>query len=414
MRVLFISVAFPPKSDPEALQTAKYFHYLQKHRDLKIDVLTSTAPTLNMPYDKDLEPYSVGADQRIFIKLKENRYFNAVMYRLGLHKVFFPDLKFSFHRQYKKVLSELKEKPDIIYSRSFPLSSAIMAYKLQKALGAPWILHLSDPWADCATHNRNGRDFQQHNEWERECFDKATVIALTSYPTIEFYKRKYPEYGDKFAFFPNVFENSRSEHDPLVLKPAGKFRMVYTGGLGVPRSPRFILRPLQFLCKEFPDIANDMEVILAGEADAVGRDELKRYHVPIVTYLGKISFTQALELQKSANYLVAIDDPTTEVARAMLFLSKLLDYMVAGKRILAITTAGSATDQVVKELNGDSFPHDDVEGITNAIVKAYNAHRKSDLEYLTLDEPPQKYEASYNADRLYDLIFKIAGGTDRY
>ncbi len=48
-KILFVSLAFPPKADPEGLQTAKYFHYLQKHKDLQIDVVTSAIPTL-MPW----------------------------------------------------------------------------------------------------------------------------------------------------------------------------------------------------------------------------------------------------------------------------------------------------------------------------------------------------------------------------
>ena len=71
--ILFVSVAFPPKSDPECLQTAKYFHHLQKHKDLKIDVVTSAIPTLYMPYDKHLEVYAEGLNQLVSVKLRENR-----------------------------------------------------------------------------------------------------------------------------------------------------------------------------------------------------------------------------------------------------------------------------------------------------------------------------------------------------
>ena len=121
-KLLFVSISFPPKSDPEALQTAKYFHYLQQYKDLQIDVVTSALPTLYSPYDKTLEPYSVGVRQMIEISLKENRYINFIRSRLGLQETVFPDSQQSFHKQYMKVLKQLKEKPDLIYSRADPKS----------------------------------------------------------------------------------------------------------------------------------------------------------------------------------------------------------------------------------------------------------------------------------------------------
>src|SRR5574337_1174304 len=100
--ILFVSISFPPKNDPEALQTAQYFHYLQQHKALQIDVVTSAIPTLYSPYDKTLEPYAVGARQLIEIPLKENRYINLLRSRLGLQETVFPDTKQSFHKQYSK------------------------------------------------------------------------------------------------------------------------------------------------------------------------------------------------------------------------------------------------------------------------------------------------------------------------
>ena len=141
-KILFISLSFPPKSDPECLQTAKYFHYLQKYEDLQIDVITSAIPTLYMPYDPDLEPYAAGVHQLISIPLRENRYVNYIRNRLGLEETVFPDVKESFHKQYNRAIKQLKVKPDLIYSRAYPNSSTIMAYKLKQVLNVPWILHM--------------------------------------------------------------------------------------------------------------------------------------------------------------------------------------------------------------------------------------------------------------------------------
>src|SRR5574338_1241222 len=242
-KILFVSVSFPPKSDPECLQTAKYFHYLQMHRDLQIDVITSSIPTLYMPFDPDLEFYSNGIHQLISIVLKENRYINYIRNRLGLDRTTFPDVKQSFHKQYRKALAQLNEKPDLIYSRADPKSSTIMAYKLKKVLNIPWIMHMSDPWADCPLQKLKGNNYKKHNDWERKCFEAADIISLTSMPTISFYQNKYPEFTEKFRFFPNVFEyyNQADKQNEKDEAPKKKFRIVYTGGLAYDRNPGYLL-----------------------------------------------------------------------------------------------------------------------------------------------------------------------------
>lgn len=408
-KLLFVSVSFPPKSDPEGLQTAKYFHHLQKHKDLQIDVVTSAIPTLYIPYDKDLEPYATGVNKLISIRLRENRYINFLRDRLGLHWTAFPDVKQSFHRQSHKVLKQLSGKPDLIYSRADPKSSTIMAYKLKKALQVPWILHMSDPWADCPSKRMKGRQYNRHDRWERKCFEAADIISLTSLPTINFYKKKYPEFEQKFRFYPNVYEypitSEQSESSKIPEK--SKFRIVYTGGLAYDRSPAYFLDPLNELYTENPELNNDIEVIFAGDVDARNRAVFQKYSLPFVKWIGNVSFKESLRLQKTADYLLAIDFPIDDPEMAMFFLSKLLDYMIAGKRILTLTTKGSAADQVMQDLKGDVCRRDDSISIKIAIKNALAAYKRGDKNYLSNEDPPIKYEAAYNANRLYKEIIQL-------
>ena len=103
--------------------------------------------------------------------------------------------------------------------------------------------------------------------------------------------------------------------------------------------------------------------------------------MPSVHYLGKVSFTEAQYLQQKADMLLLIDNPIDNPAHAMYFPSKLLDYMVAGKRILAITTKGSATDDVMHDLKGDVVEHSDVDNIRKLISQAVWKFSMQDDEY---------------------------------
>jgi glycosyltransferase involved in cell wall biosynthesis len=401
IRVLFVSIAFPPKSDAEGLQVAKYFHYLQQSKDLVIDVVTSAVPTINMPYDAALARYSSGYDQLIKIKLLENRYINYFITRIGLSKFLFPDLKYSFHKQSNVVLKELKKIPDVIYSRSDPKSSGLMAYKLKKKLGVPWIMHLSDPWADCPKSKFKGWLFKKHDKWEKICFESADIISFTSLPTIAFYKKKYPLFSDKFRFYPNVFEksvrNDKITSDQFVTT---KLRIVYTGGLAYDRTATFFIDPLKKMYEENPEISKFLEVIFAGDADSKNRSIFNNCSLPFIRWVGNVSFDESIKLQQSAHYLLAIDFPIDDPNDAMFFLSKLLDYMVAGKRILLLTVNGSASHEAIRDLKSDVCGRNDVDSIEKFLKRAINEYMSGNLPFFKNTSLPEIYDAEYNAKRL--------------
>lgn len=410
-RILFVSISFPPKSDAEGLQVAKYFRYLSKHKDLVFDVVTTPVPTLYMPFDADLLPYAEGVDQLIEIDLRESRIMNFMRARLGMSEFSFPDVKNSFHKNHKAVLGQIKKRPDLIYSRADPKSSTILAYHLKKYYNVPWILHMSDPWADCPIRKLKGTTYEMHDHWEKLCFTEANIISLTSLKTIDFYKAKYPEFEAKFRLFPNVYESNIEKSVRMNVSETGdkKFKLVYTGGLANERSPAFILQPLQELFTAIPSINDRIEVVFAGEMDLKNRSIFKSFNLPFVKWLGNISFSESRKLQNEADYLLAIDFIVDDNKYAMFFLSKLLDYMLAGKRILALTVKGSTTDEFVKELGGDSCHRNDIPAIKDAILKALQAYESKDISYLNRNTPNPKYEASFNADRLRNEMLSQLG-----
>jgi len=145
MNVLFVSIAFPPKNDPECLQTARFFKYLSQENDLQFDVVTSRMPTLFMPADDSLKSLDVGYRSKVEVPIYESKLTNFILRKVGLGDLMFPDSKMTFYWQWKRVVRELKNKPDVIYSRSNPISSAFMAAKLKRHFNVPWVMHFSDP-----------------------------------------------------------------------------------------------------------------------------------------------------------------------------------------------------------------------------------------------------------------------------
>jgi hypothetical protein len=173
------------------------------------------------------------------------------------------------------------------------------------------------------------------------------------------------------------------------------------------RSPSFFLEPVRQLLAGQPQLATQLNIIFAGEADFRNRSVFEQYAMPQVHYLGKVSFTEAQYLQQRADMLLVIDNPITKPEMAMFFPSKLLDYMVARKRVLAITTKGSATDGVMQDLKGEVLAHKDTAGIKEALRNAIHEYATRNQTYFQSGAVPEKYEAKYNANRLAQLLKSV-------
>ena len=397
--VLFVSIAFPPKLDSEARQVARYFKYLtdSNERGFHYDVVTSSSPTLYMPDDESLRPLLRGVRQLVEIPLWESRLTNFALRKFVPALINTPDPKYSFFLQWKTAAQRL-QRPDVIYSRSFPPSSAIMAMKLKEHFKAPWIMHLSDPWADSPVRKDSPSVFQKNQDLERACFEAADVVCLTSVKTIDFYRRKYPHC--RYELFPNVYDpNDRCPIDKETTNH--KLKIVHTGALTSIRPPDCFLKAIHTLPTQLQE---QIEVIFCGFSERGVRETFNRYACPCFKYVGVLSAEEVLELQRSADVLLLIDF-VAKGELGMFFLSKILDYMLARKYVLALTSPGSECQDVIENKLGNCFDHEDTLGIQKQIELLVEKHRHQP-HWLIRDQIDPRYDAQLNARRLETLFTK--------
>ena len=400
--LLFVSIAFPPKSDPECLQTAKYYYYLQKLKSLNIEVLTSAVPTLFMPVDNNLKRYDTGYTNKVELEIPENKYLNYILRSIFKNGIDWPDSKNAFHRQWKKVVSKIVQKPDVIYSRSFPLSSTVMGLRMQEYYNIPWIMHLSDPWLLSPIDYYSKKQFEYHKKLERICVEKASYVCLTSVLTIEMYKKEYPEFAHKFLYYPNVYDIQDFVENPYTFE--NKIKIVYTGGLVGARNILPLLAGLRILKQKAPAYLSMFDFIFAGVMDSQSSTILSQQEFDNIRHVGILHYQDALKLQRTADILLVIDNPIAEPEKAVFFPSKLLDYLMMQRKIMAITTPGGTTDSVLKTVNGISLAHNNAEKIADKLIEIAEAFKRKEVEFFKLDSLVPDYSAEHNAKRLLDLI----------
>lgn len=401
--ILFVSIAFPPKSDAEGLQVAKYLKYLLRESKGKfnIDAVTSKQPTLNMTYDASLESSSEGVRQIVEIPIYENRYTNWLFRKIAPWAVNVPDSKFSFHLQANSVFKQLSNKPDLIYSRSFPTSSAVMAYKLKMHYDVPWVLHLSDLWADDLETLYTGRLMSYQQKIEGICFKAADAVCVTSEMALAFYVKKYGKTNARIEYFPNVFDIEDcfpTENKHTAIKH-GKLRIVYTGSLAGDHSPEPFLKAVQSLSRDRQD---ELEIIFAGEMDSRNRAIFDHYKCECISYVGIVDFHKSLEIQRSADVLLMLDLPVEPPEMRMCFQSKMLDYIIAKHPILAIVENDSQTQRVIeKHRLGTCIERHNFTAISDHLLWLL-ANR--DDGYFSARELIMEFDAGINAKRLVELF----------
>ena len=390
MRVLVVSIALPPKNDPEALQTGKYLKYLS--REVQIDAVTSSMPTLWMQSDPGLKPLVKDLEQTIEIPIFEPKYLSILGNKL-FRKFLKPDSRSSFHHKWQKVVKELRQDPDLIYSRSFPLSSTIMAKKLKQHYKVPWIMHLSDPWLESPLFNFKNSKYHRHEELA--CFELASYIAFSSSKVVEIYQAKYPQWAAKFVYFPNVYDSS-DVIEKVEAKSHEQLTFVYTGSLNGSRS----LKNLIYAINKLPaNYANKIRIKVVGSLDRENQ-EIIAAHPKLVEFLGFVNFEEVKKIQTEADVLLAVDFDFIDPKEAIYFPSKLLDYFAVQKPIFCLTNKNSTSDEILSKLGHYVAYHNDEKSIQTFIQNYFKGEIKVDQQL------PAEYSAKTNAKKLQQLFVK--------
>jgi glycosyltransferase involved in cell wall biosynthesis len=403
MKILLVSISAPPKNSAESIQTGRYLKHLNEQHE--VILLTTKAVGGWEPADVSLERYLQRLGQKIELSNLHPKAVSAL--KRFFPRLLTPDENFFFSMQDRKAIGRIGDKPDLIISRSLPFSSALLAMKLAHHWRVPWIMHLSDLWTDSPFLNLDEKARIRHSALERQCFETADIITLTSKQVIRFFQNKYPALSRKFQFLPNVFDDDNINKEPVSF--TGKLRMVFTGRLYGTRSVSSLMMLLENTFKVYPEIKHHLEISIAGFIEQQNINLIQRSDLGIIKYLGALSLEQALELQRAAHMLILIDSWDADDRYNMFFPSKLLDYIAARRTIVALTRKDSTTFEVVEGKFGKCFFSENLGKFPEFMNQALTAFKNNQTQYFqpAADESASEYSASFNAARLNDMIKEI-------
>ena len=245
MKILFITFFFPPYKTVASIRTGKTAKLLHEmgHEIKVISAKNSMKEELEVEIPKNLlhqtSWFSIDdAVVNILGRGKKDQLKGEVLHGgkmslktkiiqklFALYKFFFyvPDQWIGW---YKYALAESREvvdewKPDIIYASSGPYTGLMVASKLSKEYGIPFVAELRDLWSD----NHYDPQYSVGRFLEYITLKNASAIVTVSAPLVEKLSQKYsvPCYEIRNAFDAEDFKYSDFVEDEK------KIVITYTG-----------------------------------------------------------------------------------------------------------------------------------------------------------------------------------------
>jgi hypothetical protein len=405
--LLVVAPCAPPQNAAEAIQVRRIVSALDTH---------ATGRLVTMQPD-NRSKWSEG-DATLALALQ---HFDTQWLSLPLHRVtkrllmshrlrWFhrPDAFFWMAWMAPRVMRTLRQKPDVIYSRSYPMSGAMLALKLANQLHVPWIMHLSDPWVDSPYGTPHAGDAAR----EAACFARADAITLTTQGQVAHYQKKYPEYAAKISLCPNVMpelsEVTRWQAEPVTKPSDDCLHIVFAGNLYGARSLAPMLSAIAQIRAQRPELLSRLRVDVYGNA----QEQSQLYAEPeIVRYHGAVSFAASCAAQVAADMVLSIEPDLPHPLGHCFMPSKVLESVALSKPLLAITPKGSETQALCEEGYGWAVPASDPAALAHCIIaRIEEVHT---LRAMPAKTPPVRYQASHAVAQLMASVHQLMAARAR-
>ena len=284
--------------------------------------------------------------------------------------VMVPDTKLGWLPGAVRLGRELIDRyhPAAIFSTSPPETSHLIACRLSRQTGVPWVMDMRDGWLfEPPNGELRGRRLRSSLEikLERRAVRQASAVVTATAPIGEDLCRRYPEAASRVATITNGFDRTEYEGLSRRRKPDGTFLIVYTGSLSSSRqgtSAGAFFAAVSRLRQEQPDSPLRRapgRPHREDERQTVGERGLS----DVVTFVPPVSRREAHQHQLDADAQLLVTAPGQRSVATL----KLFDYIGAGVPILALAHDNAAAEIVKRYRLGVNAPPDDPAAIATAL-----------------------------------------------
>lgn len=369
-RGLLVATAFPPMTEPEAILIAKRLGNLP---GWTIDAVVPA------PFSGTGDPQTAAYAGRRFNRVERIAvpWLCRVPPRILGPVQQLPDqLRWAKGRLVGRALALGLGNYDALISCSQWHSSHLAAHALKRYRpDLPWIAQFSDPWVR-NPYNRYVWPIRWINaRMERGVLNAADALVFTTAEISDLVLEDAPAaWRAKAQILPHAFDpalyptSDRVGGSTIVVRHIGHFYGT--------RSPRPLFAALQRIAERAPLLLDDVAVELIGSVSPRALSDVPATGLPpsLIRLVPPVDYCRSLAMMREADLLVAVDAPAE---RSVFLPSKLVDYIGAGRPVLAITPPGAAAS-VIDAVGGWRADPRDPAAVATALEQALRyvrAHR---------------------------------------
>ena len=364
----------PPLSGPRAVQVTRTLSALGALGwQSRVVCFGPNSDRYQQDYRIPVEQLSQGAVARLPVASPEEWLLVRALWRL------FPPLK---HQPDEKrvwlpgALAEARRAlaaapADALVSFAQPWTDHLVALRLHRETGLPWVAHFSDPWADSPYLTTNAWARRTAVAHESSVIHEASRVVFVNRYARDRVMAKYPEaLMAKTRVVPQGFEPTEATEPP---RPNGALRLVYTGRFypGI-RTPDAFLEALATIHRERPLDSRLLVEFVGADMGEYQRLAAARQLDRVVRFAGRVDPATARAKAASADALLIIDAPSDGPS---LFLpSKLVDYLPLRRPIVGLTPMQGPSADLLTALGYPVVDLQDPTAIAAAVERLIEAH----------------------------------------
>jgi glycosyltransferase involved in cell wall biosynthesis len=262
------------------------------------------------------------------------------------NKILFPDAQIGWVRLGARAGRKVygRRAFDVVYSTAPPVSAHLIAARVKRSTGRPWVADFRDPWIGnpFAAPLRGPKGWLQRRA-ERSIVSQADRVVLAMDALRDMFVERYPEMAHKFAYIPNGYDkNDLAGLTPIKGEP-GRFTILFAGSLYRPGELDAFLGGIDRLVTRRPDLRAKLRCQFVGRVSSANRRLGEQYTAPgrigdVVSFEGFVPRRQALARMAGADCLLQL--MTDEPGTGMFVGGKLIEYMAFDRPILAVMPPG--------------------------------------------------------------------------
>lgn len=277
----------------------------------------------------------------------------------------------------KKYLAE--HSVDAIVSTGPPHSMHLIAEKVHRATGIPWVADFRDPWTNIdfyADLNLTAWADKRHHRLEKKVLNNASKVVTVTWRSRDEFKEIC--HRDDIEVVPNGFDDADF---PLDKRPPldKDFSILHIGSMNKDRNPEVFWKAAQKAILESDELKSKLKIKLVGPVDFSVRSAVEEYGLQSVTeFVDFIPHDEAVKMQQQAqiNLLVINNTPNSRT----IIPGKLYEYLGSGRPILAVGPKDSDSAKVIEMTKGGVVhEYNDVDGLKNRILEYFSLYTEGNL-----------------------------------